>query len=65
MSGMYKKSMWWLFLLLFGLTIGAIQSLGWWTRQASAQSQVSHSIPAGKYLQTCEPMHWRSMIMQQ
>ena len=64
---MYKKSMWWLFLLIFGLTIGGIQSLGWWTRQASAQSQVSQSSPAatGKPIQVIEPKHWRSVVMHQ
>jgi hypothetical protein len=62
MSGMYNRSMWWLFLLLFGLTIGSIQFLGWWTRQASAQSQSSHT-PIPKHIQACEPKHWRSMVM--
>jgi hypothetical protein len=66
MSGLYKKSMWWLFFLIFGLTIGAIQSLGRWTREASAQAQEYQpsSLCAGKQLQTCEPKHWRSMVMQ-
>jgi hypothetical protein len=64
---MYKKSMWWLFLLIFGLTIGGIQSLGWWTRQASAQSQITHSSPfrASKPIQVVEPKHWRSIVMHQ
>ena len=64
MSGMYKKCAWWVFLAIFGLTIGAIQFLGWWTRQAFAQSQATHSTPVGKHVQTCEPKHWRSMLMQ-
>ena len=65
MSGMYKKSMWWLFFLIFGLMIGGIQSLGWWTRQASANAQVSQvCAPAGKPIQACEAKHWRSMVMQ-
>lgn len=65
MSGMYKKSMWWLFFLIFGLMIGGIQSLGWWTRQASAQAQVSQSSAptAGKQVQACETKHWRSLVM--
>jgi hypothetical protein len=67
MSGIGRKSMWWLFLLLFGLTIGGIQSLGWWTRQASAQAQASHSYstPAPHRIETCVPKHWRSIIMRQ
>jgi hypothetical protein len=67
MSGMYKKSMWWMFFLIFGLTIGGIQSLGWWTRQASGQSQVtdSKSTGAGHYHQKREMKHWRSMIIHQ
>ncbi len=67
MSSMYSKSMWWLFLVVFGLTIGGIQSLGWWTRQASAQSQVSHcsSLPADKPVQALKTQHWRSVVMQQ
>ena len=52
---MYKRSIWWLFFLLFGLTIGGIQSLGWWTRQASAQTPSSQSI--------CEPTHRHSFVM--
>ena len=67
MSRMRQKSMWWFFLLIFGLTIGGIQSLGWWTRQASAQTQVSpsRSSPLSQRLQTIEPQHWRSLVMHQ
>lgn len=68
---MQKHSMWWFFLLLFGLMIGGIQSLGWWTRPASAHSQVAPS-PGGAACttaavrhQNCAPKHWRSMLMQQ
>ena len=64
---MNRISMWWLFFLIFGLMIGGIQSFGWWTRQASAQAQVSQpcSTPTNRNLQVCEPKHWRSIIMQQ
>lgn len=66
MSGMYKKSMWWLFFLIFGLMLCAIQSLGWWTRQASAQTQdfSPHAPTVGKPVQACETKHWRSLVMQ-
>ena len=70
-SDMPKQSMWCVFLLVFGLSIGSIQSLGWWTRQASGQTQVTHSAeearPAAavKKQLTCEPKHWRSLIMHQ
>ena len=68
---MQKFSMWWLFFMLFGLTIGGIQSLGWWTRPASAQSQPASSKDSAASTaallrhQNCEPRHWRSMMMQQ
>ena len=62
MSDMYKKSMWWLFFLIFGLMIGAIQSLGWWTRQASASPPSAPMV--SKAIQACETKHWRSMVMQ-
>ncbi len=68
---MQKQSMWCGFLLVFGLTIGSIQTLGWWTRQASAQTRVTHSSEqprpstADKKHLTCEPKHWRSLIMHQ
>ena len=45
---MHKQSMWWLFLLIFGLTIGGIQSLGWWTRQAGAEDCRSTIRPASR-----------------
>jgi len=67
MSGMRKFSMWWLFLVLFGLTIGGIQSLGWWARPATAQTPASSSgdpaRPRGH--QRCEPTHWRSLVLPQ
>ncbi len=71
MSLMQKHSLWWLFLLLFGLTIGGIQSLGWWTRPAAAQGQPaqvteSHdSCAAALRHRNCQPTHWRQMFMQQ
>jgi hypothetical protein len=68
---MQKQSLWCVFLVAFGLTIAGIQALGWWTRQASAQAQVTHlpesANPAAvdmKHL-TCQPKHWRSLIMHQ
>ena len=61
---MYKKSMWWLFFLIFGLTLCAIQSLGWWTRQASAQAAPSSAPIPGKLIQACETKHWRALVMQ-
>ena len=39
---MQKVSIWWLFLVLFGLTIGGIQTLDYWARPASAQSPTSY-----------------------
>ena len=68
---MQKQSMWCVFLVAFGLTIASIQTLGWWTRQASAQTQVTRSpenadsSAAGKKHLTHEPKHWRSLIMHQ
>ena len=67
---MPKFSMWWLFLTLFALTIGGIQSLGWWARTASAQAPISVTpgTDTGTALvrhQKCEATHWRSMFMQQ
>ena len=67
---MPKLSMWWLFLTLFGLTIGGIQSLGWWTRPASAQSpsvqaQAPTDATASIRHRNCEVTHWRSIFMQQ
>ena len=67
---MPKFSMWWLFLVLFGLTIGGVQSLGWFTRSASAQSQVApagsiDAISAAVRHQNGETKHWRSLVMQQ
>jgi hypothetical protein len=70
MSGMRKPSMWWLFLVLFGLTIGGIQSLGWWARPATAQTPASsacdpYSTAGARRHQSCAPTHWRAMILQQ
>jgi hypothetical protein len=68
MSDMRNFSMWWLFLVLFGLTIGGIQSLGWWVRPATAQTPASpgdsYSTAARRH-QHCEPTHWRALILQQ
>jgi hypothetical protein len=64
---MHKRSMWWFFLLLFAFVIGGIHSLGWWTRHASAQTQTAPAsascCPDAKL--TCEPKHWRSLVMHQ
>lgn len=68
---MPKISMWWLFLTLFGLTIGGIQTLGWWTKPASAYSKAptaqatAEATAAAARHQNGEPRHWRSMVMQQ
>ncbi len=68
---MPKLSMWWLFLVLFGLTVGGIQSLGWFTRPASAHSPVVCSenergaAAAAIRHQNCESKHWRALFMQQ
>jgi hypothetical protein len=62
---MHKKSMWWLFLFLFGITIGGIQSLGWFTRQASAQTASSNPASPGQRVQAIEAQHWRSVVMHQ
>ena len=68
---MLNKSMWWFFLLLFGLLIGGIQSLGWWTGPAAAHAQVTQTstAPAAKDAvrrhQQCQPTHWRSMVLHQ
>jgi hypothetical protein len=65
MSDLIKRSSWWLFLLLFGLTIGTIQLFGWWTRQAhAAPERIEVAVPT-KHVQACELHHWRSMVMQQ
>jgi hypothetical protein len=68
---MYAKSMWWVFLLAFGLTIGGIQSLGWWTKPFAPQAQVtqfdadaSANTAAVEHSQG-QPMHWRSLVMCQ
>lgn len=60
---MFNKSMWWLFLLGFGVTIGAIHSLSWWARPAAAHAQVSQ--PVAPAPQVGEPTHWRSLVMHQ
>jgi hypothetical protein len=61
---MHKKSMWWYFLLAFTLMIGSIQSLGWWTRSASAQSEASPSpTPASARVLHHQPSHWRDPLM--
>lgn len=68
---MPKLSMWWLFLVLFGLTIGGIQSLGWWMRPASVRSSIvlppseRGSAAAALRHQNCESKHWRALFMQQ
>lgn len=68
---MLTKSMWCCFLLAFGLTIGGIQSLGWWTRPPAAPTQAdptdadpSAGAAMRRHVQ-CQPTHWRSMIMHQ
>jgi len=58
---MRQYSMWWVFLFIFALFIGSIQSLGWWTRTASAQSPTTtQSTQRGH---ACDTMHWRAMVM--
>ena len=65
-----QKSMWWYFLLAFALLIGGIQSLGWWTRPAAAQSPVSptssdpFSTAAARRHLHGQPAHWRDLLMQ-
>ena len=68
---MFNKSMWWFFFLTFALTIGGIQSLGWWTcpRAAAAQATQTEADPAAnsaahRHMQ-CQPMHWRSLVVYQ
>ena len=60
---MHKQSMWWYFLLAFALMIGGIQSLGRWTRSASAQSEITQAPPAGVRVQHHQPIHWRDLLM--
>jgi hypothetical protein len=68
---MQKHSMWWLFLLLFGLTIGSIHSLGWWARPAAAQgppAQASESrdaCAAALRHRNAQPTHWRALLLRQ
>ena len=62
---MLHRSMWCLFLLIFGLTIGGIQTLGWWVRPAAAQSSATASVHSTTPHAPGEPMHWRSLVMQQ
>jgi hypothetical protein len=63
---MQQFSMWWVFLFLFALLIGGVQSLGWWTRTASAQAPVAaHETPSTQRSQACDTMHWRSLVMHQ
>ena len=66
MSDMRPFSMWWVFLFVFALFIGGVQSLGWWTRTASAQSPVTQSETqsAARY-HVCDTMHWRSLVIHQ
>jgi hypothetical protein len=67
---MTKISMWWLFLALFGSTIGGIHSLGRWARPAAAydamvpaaNSRVS-DVAALRH-RNGEATHWRSVFMQ-
>ena len=61
-----QKSMWWYFLLAFGLVIGAIQLLGCWARPASAQSEFSASPPpaAAQRHSQVQPTHWRDLLLQ-
>jgi hypothetical protein len=65
---MKRISMWWLFIAFFALTIGGIQTLGWWTRPLTAQASPSSSsddfATATVRHRNCEAKHWRSMFMQ-
>ena len=63
MSDMRQFSMWWVFLFIFALSIGGVQSLGWWARTAPAQSP--SELPTTERCQACETMHWRSLVMVQ
>ena len=51
-------------LALFALFIGGIQSLGWWTRTASAQAPVTQ-LQSAEGCQPCDALHWRSLVMHQ
>jgi hypothetical protein len=57
--------------LLFGLTVGGIQSLGWWTRPAAAQgatalsSDSADACAAALRHRNCQPTHWRDLFMRQ
>ncbi len=68
---MLTKSMWWCFLLLFGLTIGGVQSLGSWVRPLGARTQVTqtdadhNAVDAAHRHVQSQPLHWRSMLMHQ
>lgn len=62
---MQKVSMWWLFLALFGLTIGGVQTLGWWTRPVAAHSGPATASSAALRHEKCESKHWRAVFMQQ
>jgi hypothetical protein len=64
MSDMRQFSMWWVFLFVFALFIGGIQSLGWWTRTASAQSSATQTKTTAR-CHVCDVMHWRSLVMHQ
>lgn len=71
MSSMPKNSVWCGFLVVFGLTIGSIHTLGWWARQVGAQAptprsaEPSRSSPDDKKHLICAPKHWRAQMMHQ
>ena len=60
----------WLFVLIFALVIGVIQSLGWWTRPTAPAAEVSQSrhdpftSPGALRHLHGEPKHWRKLVMQ-
>ena len=68
---MRKIGVWWAFLLVFALMIAGIFSLGKWTCPTSAAPQSSQSkrdsfsISAASRNLSCQPKHWRALVMQQ
>lgn len=68
---MSTKSPWWIFLLVFFVLIGGIQSLGWWAKPVSAAAQATQvdaspaTEAAARRNASCQPMHWRAIVMCQ
>ena len=60
--------MWWLFFAFFALSIGGIQTLGWWSSQAQAQPAFASGDDferASIRHRNNEATHWRSAFLQQ